>query len=168
MLLCALHALLTHWSAFLTALEVSLPLWRFFFLPDPSPWSCSAVSQGLIYPPRVPALLEAQNSFGFEGFVGTNREFPPSLCPSCRVLPRTFGSTDIPCSPSLGVLVSMLAQSVLWGVQASLQTHLFPEEFTFLGFLALFCSSLCAPGRWEQAGAQLSLGIAPRGLPNIP
>lgn len=63
--------------------------------------------------------------------------------------------------------MSVLAQSVLWGMQASLQTHLFPEVLTPLGFLDQFSSSLFVP--WvscrEEGG---SSGIAPRGLPNIP
>lgn len=62
LLLCALHDLLTECGALLTPLAVFLLPWR-FFPPDLSPWGCSAASQGLVYPPRVPAvlcLLEAQ------------------------------------------------------------------------------------------------------------
>lgn len=62
LLLCALHDLLTECGALLTPLAVFLLPWR-FFPPNLFPWGCSAASQGLIYPPRVPAvlcLLEAQ------------------------------------------------------------------------------------------------------------
>lgn len=66
------------------------------------------------------------------------------------------GSKDIPCPSALEILVSVLAQSVLWGVQASLQTHLFPEVLTPLGFLDQFSSSLFVP--WvlcrEEGGPQ--------------
>lgn len=52
----------------------------------------------------------------------------------------------------------MLAQSVLWGVQPSLQTHLFPEVLTPLGFLDQFSTPLCVP--WVLQGGGEEQGIS--------
>lgn len=52
----------------------------------------------------------------------------------------------------------MLAQSVLWGVQPSLQTHLFPEVFMPLGFLDQFSTPLFVP--WVLQGGGEEQGVS--------